>query len=1034
MIARFFYLITGCAMLLSLESHAQRWMENLNRGVVAVKQSNTSAFISWRVLGTDPDNISFNLYRKTGNNDPVKLNNTPITGGTNWVDDAIATNQDNAYYVETIINGFTGKPSESYILKANAPIGQYLSIPLKSVGIGTDADWYVHFTWVGDLNGDGTYDFVVDRNPNGEGAVKIDAYLSNGTFLWRTDAGPNGFNRNGIEGGPTAMGNGQWDGATVYDLNNDGKAEVIIKTANGFVFGDGSTLNHSNNTDQFLSVLDGMTGKELSRIQMPTDYQSDGPLQAHLGIAYLDGINPSIILKAKNRVGNGGFNLVICAYSFLTGQLQQQWKWKRENTNAPDFHQIRTIDLDGDGKDEVCDGGYVIDDNGKFLYSIPGVIHGDRFHITDYDPDRPGLEGFGIQQDNPSKLATYYYEAATGKIIRNHYTDDVVDAARGTAADIDPDQPGYEYWSFYGIHNSKTGNQIADAANAPWPNFRIWWDGDLLSENLNRELIEKWDFNTNTCCIRLLTAYRDGAIKTWRDSPTFYGDIMGDWREEVIWEHYNRQELLVFTTTTPTNNRLYTLAHNPAYRLSFTYKGYMQSNHVDYYLGHGMQSPPKPNIRIINQNADCAGVPDGSAVLDDCGICTGGTTGKTACSGSMQGEDFCSANGILETINAGFTGDGYVNFDYSNTSSGSWTMYAQSAGTTTIDIRYANGSASARGMTIAVNGTVQTQLTGTTTGSWTSWAIESVTLNLTEGVNTIKLTSTIEEGGPNIDLFAFQDATVTAGTCTTDCNGVFGGIAFTDECGTCVGGNTGKEACTQDCEGNWGGSAYLDDCHVCISATNGNVACAGFIEAETACSVDGILLEDKNAGFSGAGYVNADNILGAGATWVLNSSSDQTTTLSFRYANSGTVSRDGSLSVNGTPAGTLALPVTGAWTTWNVATIEVNLVQGSNEINLTALTTDGLANIDLISFSDGVSEGSCIITGMDESIETKLRLYPNPTKDKIEFSHTINWKLMNSMGLLINSADNSKSVDLSTYPSGVYYILVGEDTFKVIKN
>jgi len=1052
-------------ILLSLCFHssmAQRWMENLDRGVVAVKQSNTSAFISWRILGTDPQDIAFNIYRKTGNGSMQKLNSEPVTGGTNWVDNNNNLSQDNSYYVEPIVNGQTWKHSLAYILKGDAHIGQYLKIPLKAVGIGQITDWYVHFTWVGDLDGDGEYDFVVDRNPSAGGSVKVDAYLRDGRFLWRADTGPNGEDLNGIEGGPTAISNGHWDGVTVYDLNNDGKAEVVIKTANNFVFGDGKVLRHSNNNDQFLSVLSGMTGAELARIQLPADYKSDGPLQTHMGIAYLDGVNPSIIVKAKNRIGNGGFNLLIAAYSFLDGTLKKQWQWNRNNTTANDFHQIRTLDIDGDGKDEICDGGYVIDDNGRFLYAIPGIIHGDRFHISDFDPSRPGLEGFGIQQNNPGKLATYYYDAATGNVLRTHYTSDVVDAARGVAADVDPTRPGYEYWSFYGMHNAATGQLVDDGSDTPWPNFKIWWDGDLLSENLNRELVEKWNHDSKTCCTRLLSANRDGAVKTWRDAPTFYGDILGDWREEIIWEHYNRQELLIFTTIAPTNHRLYTLAHNPAYRLSFTYKGYMQPGYVDYYLGEGMSVPPAPNIKIIggkpdcygevNGDAylddcnecvggrtgriacklDCNGVRNGTAVLDACGICTGGNTGRTACLVSVQGEDFCEADGFLESKNAGFTGEGYINFDNISGAVGRWNLYATSSMTAVIGVRYANGGTEARGMSVLVNGIAQASIKGSLTGGWTTWATENITLNLRPGVNVLELKA-VSPDGPNIDLFALYQSGLTSGGCVEDCNGVTGGGAYTDQCGVCVGGTTGKTACEQDCAGIWGGDAEEDACGVCLGSNGAYQPCSGSLEAEEACDVDGILPEDRNGGFSGAGYVNTTNALGSYVTWFLESDKTQTATLSFRYANAGVVSRDGRVILNGADAGLLALPSTGSWSDWKLATMLLELKEGINELTLASVTEEGLANLDILYFSGGVSNGGCMITGISGTLPDQIiSVYPNPTTGMVRWESDKNWILLNAQGKMLNRGLGN-SADLSEYPSGLYMLKLDDSFIQIVR-
>jgi hypothetical protein len=76
----------------------------------------------------------------------------------------------------------------------------------------------------------------------------------------------------------------------------------------------------------------------------------------------------------------------------------------------------------------------------------------------------------------------------------------------------------------------------------------------------------------------------------------FYGDIIGDWREEMICTNNTYSALVIFTTNVASSTRIYTLAHNPAYRNCMTIKGYMQSHHTDFYLGNGMATPPRPNI------------------------------------------------------------------------------------------------------------------------------------------------------------------------------------------------------------------------------------------------------------------------------------------------------------------------------------------------------------------------------------------------------------------------------------------------------
>ena len=430
---------------------------------------------------------------------------------------------------------------------------------------------------------------------------------------------------------------------------------------------------------------------------------------------------------------------------------------------------------------------------------------------------------------------------------------------------------------------------------------------------------------------------------------------------------------------------------------------------------------------------DCNGDEKGTATLDDCGICTGGKTGRTACLMSIQGEDFCEADGFLESRNTGFRGEGYINFDNIVGASGRWTLYARQAVTARIGIRYANGSAEARGMTVFVNGMEQGALSGAGTGGWAAWIAEYITLSLSEGVNVLELRA-ISQDGPNIDLLAISTEGLSAGGCIEDCNGVTGGGAYTDQCGICVGGNTGKTACVQDCAGTWGGNAEADACGVCLSINAGYQSCSGSLEAEEACEVDGILLEDRNGGFSGAGYVNTTNALGSYATWFLESDQSRTVTLTFRYANSGTVSRDGRIVLNGEDSGLLQLPPTGSWSDWGLSTVLLDLKAGINELTLVSATEEGLANLDILYFSAGVSSAGCTITGLSGALsDQSVSVYPNPTTGMVRWASDKNWMLLNMQGKILRQGFGSE-LNMADYTNGVYLLKLENTYISIVKN
>ncbi len=588
---------------LALFSHsvlsAPRLMENLGRGVVAFRANDTNILISWRLLGLDPDNIGFNIYRATDGGTGIKLNDTIITDRTNFLDTTADTTKSNVYYVKPVIDELEQEESRAFTLSENHAVEPIVRVPIKE---GNP----IKYVWVGDLDGDGEYDYVIDRQGKPQG---IEAYRSNGEFLWQVNMGPNSIDQSSMEGGSSAINLGSVDGMTVYDFDSDGKAEVAVRIANGVVFGDGKTYDSlPDDMHQAVAILDGMTGALRSSAPVSGDFFSDGTMYARFGVGYLDGVNPSLVTYMKNRREDLDFNLVMNAWKFDGNTLTQQWKWLRETEGqAPDGHNTRIIDVDGDGKDEIAEIGFVLNGDGTLRYSLgeKGIIHGDRFHIAKMDPSRPNLQGYGVQQNNPSGLLEYYYDAADGTILWEHFGN-VEDVGRGMVGDIDPNAPGMEAWSFYGLYNAPSNELLhADTTLRPWPQLGIWWDGDLLLELLNGGVVQKWNPERPSVTGRVPRILRTnvyGGVNPLSTSvnPLFLGDILGDWREEMIYTNADFNELLIFTTNIASNTRLYTLPHNPAYRNAMTLKGYMQSNHVDYFLGHDMSTPPRPNITYVN--------------------------------------------------------------------------------------------------------------------------------------------------------------------------------------------------------------------------------------------------------------------------------------------------------------------------------------------------------------------------------------------------------------------------------------------------
>lgn len=243
-----------------------------------------------------------------------------------------------------------------------------------------------------------------------------------------------------------------------------------------------------------------------------------------------------------------------------------------------------------------------------------------------------------------------------------------------------------------------------------------------------------------------------------------------------------------------------------------------------------------------------------------------------------------------------------------------------------------------------------------------------------------------------------------------------------------------------DCNGTVNGTATLDNCGRCIAGTTGKTACTSVGEAETeACAFEGIT-ETKNTGFKGTSYLNVDNAVGTAITFNITATNAGSATLSFRYANGGTVDRPAQISLNGTVlANNLSFPVTGTFTDWKAVDISLTLQKGSNTIKLLSATAEGLPNIDQIGYvSAGVSKGSCVITGTsDIELETlNYQLYPNPSKASfyLNVSKSVDLQVMDINGKLCEEYKNVSNVEFGeNLKAGIYFLKIENKVYKLVK-
>ena len=579
------------------QASTKRQVESLNRGLVGVK-INQGVFLSWRLLGTDSYDTSFNIYRNG------KKIAGPITDSTNYLDKG--GSQNDKYFVRTVVNGAEKTESDS----SNVWNNNYLDVPINKPGniySANDAS-------VADVDGDGEYEIILKWDPSDSkdnsqsghtSNVYIDCYEMDGTQKWRIDLGKN------IRAGA------HYTQFIVYDLNGDGTAEIAMKTADGTIAGDGTVIgdknkDYRNNSGyildgpEYLTLFEGATGKVLNTVDFTPqrgnvsnwgDKYGNRIDRFLAGVAYLDGKTPSLI-ECRGYYTRS----VISAYKYKNGQLSKQWTFDTNDSGNSAYagqgsHSLSIADVDQDGCDEIVYGSAVIDHNGKGLYSTK-MGHGDALHVGDFDPNNNGLEVYQVHEDKSSNIESVQMrDARTGKTLWSKKTG--TDVGRGLIANIDPNYYPYVAMSSAGNFD-KNGNALNVDMGKFGINFATWWDGDLYREGLDRTYINKWNYNTKSID-RLLTGNNVHSNNGTKATPSLSGDILGDWREEVIWPTADDTALRIYTTTDITNNKLYTFMHDVQYREAIAWQNvaYNQPPHPSFYVGPDMKTPAQPNVYTV---------------------------------------------------------------------------------------------------------------------------------------------------------------------------------------------------------------------------------------------------------------------------------------------------------------------------------------------------------------------------------------------------------------------------------------------------
>lgn len=589
--------------------------EKLSRGLTGIPTED-GMYFSWRMTLEDAAGLQFDLYRSSGGGAEVKLNKEPIDRTSDFLDRTVDYTVDNRWTLKAT----TGEVATWTRLKGEER-NPYLSIPICKPEDGEIAGEPFTYTAndcsVGDLDGDGEYEIILKWSPSNSkrppqrgftGNTYLDAYKMDGTRLWRIDLGPN------VRSGAATT------NFLVFDFDGDGCAEICCKTGDGTVDGLGHRIGDAQadwrtwdkknptygkivNGPEYLTVFEGRTGKELdSKEYIPTRYPLDGwggvggncgndntggrSDRFTAGVAFPDGKTPSPVM-VRGWYGR----TVVAAWTFTNGALKHTWTFDSatpgwETYSGMGNHSVTVADFDGDGCDEICVGAMTVDHDGKGLFTT-GLRHGDALHAGRFIPSRQGMQVFGVHENEGDNEivkrtpAVAMFDGATGEII---WQDGLgQDAGRGVAADIDPRYDGAECWcNIGGLRRGDTGEIICNRKPDSC-NFTIYWDADPLAELLDHVSISKWNWNTESTDL-LLKAEGVVSNNGTKGNPCLSGDILGDWREEVIWASEDQTELRIYSTTIPAVDRRATWMNDRQYRLAIAWQNvaYNQPPHPSF--------------------------------------------------------------------------------------------------------------------------------------------------------------------------------------------------------------------------------------------------------------------------------------------------------------------------------------------------------------------------------------------------------------------------------------------------------------------
>ncbi len=575
-----------------------RQQERLDRALIALTLPSGGVFLSWRSLRSDPPTTTFHIWRASPNTPPARLTPSPLSGPTSFTDPTPPA--DASYSIQSILPDSPTSPPSPPVRPLKEP---FLRIPVDPPKGYTPND-----AAPGDLDGDGAFDLVIhhtgrsldNSKPGLTDPPVFEARSLSGRKFWSIHLGPN--LREGAHYNPFL----------VFDFDGDGRAEFVCRTADGSIDGTGKPIGNPSRDwrsltkgptygrildgPEYLTVFDGLTGAALASAPFspPRGKVSDwGDSYGNRSdrflatVAFLDGARPSIVMT------RGYYQkTTLAAWDWRNGSLSLRWLFDSSNPQHLDYsgqgnHNLAVADVDHDSRDEIIYGSMAIDDHGAPLWNSK-LGHGDALHLADLIPSRPGLELFGVHEKVRHPHGIACLDAASGAIL---WSRPAFDTGRGLACDIDPRHDGSECWaSGFPSLFSSSGQPIGPRPRST--NMAVWWDGDLLRELLDSTSISKWNWESHRES-SLLAAHLHGAASnnSSKATPCLSADLLGDWREEVIWRSRSSPELLLFSSSIPTPHRIPSLMQDHVYRMGTAWQnaGYNQPPHTSSPL-----SPSSP--------------------------------------------------------------------------------------------------------------------------------------------------------------------------------------------------------------------------------------------------------------------------------------------------------------------------------------------------------------------------------------------------------------------------------------------------------